>query len=137
MTIEKLIEKAREFEKKNERITWKPNDFPEDMSESSTLDELVSEGDNMYDALKEAVDLIHDLAVELEQWRAQKMGNKTYSELIKDARRKLDFAKEIPSASGTERLLADSLNSIIEALDVIYEKADKAFSNTVYSNIYR
>lgn len=36
------------------------------MSESSTLDELVSEGDNMYDALKEAVDLIHDLAVELE-----------------------------------------------------------------------
>ena len=51
------------------------------------------------------------------------MENKTYSELIKDARRKLDFAKEIPSASGTERLLADSLNSIIEALDVIYEKA--------------
>lgn len=36
------------------------------MTESSTLDELVSEGDNMYDALKEAVDLIHDLAVELE-----------------------------------------------------------------------
>lgn len=66
MTIEKLLEKAREFEKKNENITWKPNDFPEDMSESSTLDELVSEGDNMYDALKEAVDLIHDLAVELE-----------------------------------------------------------------------
>ena len=66
MTIEKLIEKAREFEKKNKRITWKPHDFPEDMSESSTLDELVSEGDNMYDALKEAVDLIHDLADELE-----------------------------------------------------------------------
>ena len=66
MTIEKLIEKAREFEKKNARITWKPNDFPEDMSESSTLDELVSEGDNVYDALKEAVDLIHDLADELE-----------------------------------------------------------------------
>ena len=65
------------------------------------------------------------------------MENKTYSELIKDSRRKLDFAKETPSASGTERLLADSLNSIIEALDVIYEKADKAFSNTVYSNIYR
>ena len=65
------------------------------------------------------------------------MENKTYAELIKDARRKLDFAKESPSASGTERLLADSLTSIIEALDVIYEKADKAFSNTVYSNIYR
>ena len=66
MTIEKLIEKAIEFEKKNGRITWKPNDFPEDMSESGTLDELVSEGDNMYDALKEAIDLIHDLADELE-----------------------------------------------------------------------
>ena len=66
MTIEKLIENAREFEKKNKSFTWKPNDFPEDMSESSTLDELVSEGDNMYDALKEAVDLIHDLADEIE-----------------------------------------------------------------------
>lgn len=66
MTREKLLKKAREFEKKNERITWKPNDFPEDMSESSTLDELISEGDNMYNALKEAVDLISDLADELE-----------------------------------------------------------------------
>ena len=66
MTREKLIEKAREFEKKNERITWKPNDFPEDMSESSTINELISEGDNMYEALKEAVELIHDLADELE-----------------------------------------------------------------------
>ena len=66
MTREKLIEKAREFEKKNERITWKPNDCPEDMSENSTLDELVSEGDNMYDALKEAVELISDLVDELE-----------------------------------------------------------------------
>lgn len=66
MTIEKLLEKAREFEKKNKSITWKPHDFPEDMTESSTLDELVSEGDNMYDALKEAVELISDLADELE-----------------------------------------------------------------------
>ena len=66
MTIEKLLEKARDFEKKNERITWKPNDFPEDMSESSTLDELMSEGDNMYDALKEAINLISDLDDELE-----------------------------------------------------------------------
>ena len=66
MTIEKLIEKAREFEKKNERITWKPNDFPEDMAEECTLDELVSEGDNMYDALKEAVEIISDLVDELE-----------------------------------------------------------------------
>ena len=66
MTIEKLIEKARDFEKKNKSFTWKPKDFPEDMSESSTLDELVSEGDNMYDALKEAVELISDLVDELE-----------------------------------------------------------------------
>ena len=66
MTIEKLIEKAREFEKKNKSFTWKPHDFPEDMSESSTLNELVSEGDNMYDALKEAVELISDLVDELE-----------------------------------------------------------------------
>lgn len=66
MTIEKLLEKAREFEKKNKSFTWKPHDFPEDMSESSTLDELVLEGDDMYDALKEAVELISDLANELE-----------------------------------------------------------------------
>lgn len=66
MTIEKLLEKAREFEKKNKSFTWKPHDFPEDMTESSTLDELISEGDSMYDALKETVELIHDLAVELE-----------------------------------------------------------------------
>ena len=45
------------------------------MSESSTLDELVSEGDNMYDALKEAVDLIHDLADELECKEAVKVAN--------------------------------------------------------------
>ena len=66
MTIEKLLEKARDFEKKNKSITWKPNDFPEDMSESSTLDELVSVGDSMYDALEEAINLISDLADELE-----------------------------------------------------------------------
>lgn len=66
MTIEKLLEKAREFEKKNESFTWKPHDFPEDMTEKNTLDELVSEGDSMYDALEEAVKLISDLADELE-----------------------------------------------------------------------
>ena len=75
MTIEKLLEKAREFEEKNERINWKPHDFPEDMSESGTLDELVSEGDNMYDALKEAVDLIHNLADELEYKEAVEVAN--------------------------------------------------------------
>ena len=66
MTREKLIEKAREFEKKNKSFTWKPNNFPEDMSESSTLEELISEGDSMYDALKQAVELISDLVDELE-----------------------------------------------------------------------
>ena len=66
MTREKLLEKAKEFEKKNKSFTWKPNDFPEDMSESSTLVELISEGDNIYDALKEAVELISDLVDELE-----------------------------------------------------------------------
>ena len=75
MTIEKLIEKAREFEKKNKNFTWKPNDFPEDMTEESTLDEIISEGDNMYDALKEAVDLIHDLADELEYKEAVEGAN--------------------------------------------------------------
>ncbi len=66
MTREILLEKAREFKKKNKSLTWKPHDFPEDMTESSTLDELISEGDNMYEALKEAVKLISDLADELE-----------------------------------------------------------------------
>ena len=66
MTIEKLLEKARYFEKKNKSFTWKPHDFPEDMTEECTIDELISEGDNMYDALKEAVELISDLADELE-----------------------------------------------------------------------
>lgn len=66
MTREKLLKKARVFEKKNKSFTWKPHDFPEDMTESSTLDELVLEGDNMYDALEEAVKLISDLADELE-----------------------------------------------------------------------
>ena len=63
---EKLLENAREFEKKSKSFTWKPRDFPEDMSESSTIDELISEGDSMYDALEEAVKLISDLADELE-----------------------------------------------------------------------
>ena len=66
MTREKLLEKARNFEKKNKSFTWKPNDFPEDMSESSTIEELISEGDSMYYALEEAVKLISDLSDELE-----------------------------------------------------------------------
>lgn len=66
MTRKKLLEKAREFEKSNKRISWKPIDFPEDMTEESTLNELVSEGDSMYDALEQAIKLISDLADELE-----------------------------------------------------------------------
>lgn len=66
MTREKLLKKAREFEKKNKSFTWKPKDFPEDMTETSTLEELISEGDSMYDALEEAIKLISDLADELE-----------------------------------------------------------------------
>lgn len=66
MTIEKLLKKAREFEKKNKSFTWKPKDFPEDMSETSTIEELISEGDSMYDALEEAINLISDLGDELE-----------------------------------------------------------------------
>lgn len=34
---------------------------PEDMTEESTVDELISEGTDMYYALGEAKDLIHDL----------------------------------------------------------------------------
>ena len=45
------------------------------MTEECTLYELVSEGDNMYDALKEAVDLIHDLADELEYKEAVEGAN--------------------------------------------------------------
>lgn len=66
MGRDKLIKKAIEFEAKNKQIIWKPMDFPEDMSEESTLDELWNEGDYMYEALKEAVELIHDLVIELE-----------------------------------------------------------------------
>lgn len=62
---------------------------------------------------------------------------KTYSELIEDARRKVAWAKASPSASGTDRLLANSLSSLIEALDVINEKAEKGISNAAYSNVYR
>ena len=37
MTKEKLLEKAREFEKKNKSFTWKPIDFPEDMTEENKI----------------------------------------------------------------------------------------------------
>ncbi len=66
MTREELINKAYEFEGKNNNILLKPYDFPEDMTEESTIDELVQEGGCMYCALKEAISLIHDMTVELE-----------------------------------------------------------------------
>ena len=40
MTIEKLLEKAKEFEKKNKSFTWKPKDFPEYMSRVVLLKNL-------------------------------------------------------------------------------------------------
>ena len=105
MTIEKLIQKAFEFEKKNKSFTWKPHDFPEDMSESSTLDELISEGDNMYDAFEEAVELIHDLAIELEIKDAilgQKvkpikgLTEKFYNYLVSHCKRNVERNKDHP-----------------------------------------
>lgn len=105
MIIEKLLEKAREFEKKNKSFTWKPHDFPEDMSESSTLDELISEGDNMYDALEEAVELIHDLAIELDVKDAilgQKvkpikgLTEKFYNYLVSHCKRNIERNKDHP-----------------------------------------
>ena len=65
MTKEELIEEAFKFEKKNKTIIWKPKYFPEDITEEGTLDELVSQGNYMYESLKKAIELIHDLTVEL------------------------------------------------------------------------
>lgn len=60
------------------------------------------------------------------------MKEKTYSELIKDARRKVAWAKASQFASSTERLLADSLSNLIEALDAVNKRADKAISDIGY-----
>lgn len=54
MTEVELLNKAEDFLKKYKRLTWKPIDFPEDMTEESTLVELESEGTDMYYALEEA-----------------------------------------------------------------------------------
>lgn len=61
MTEVELLNNADAFLKENEKVIWKPIDFPEDMAEDGTIDELVSEGTNMYYALQEAKNLIHDL----------------------------------------------------------------------------
>ena len=65
MTREELIEEAFKFEKKNKTIIWNPKYFPEDITEEGALDELVSQGNYMYESLKKAIELIHDLTVEL------------------------------------------------------------------------
>ena len=61
MTEVELLNKAENFLKKYKRVTWKPLDFPEDMTEEGTIDELTSEGTDMYYALDEAKGLIHNL----------------------------------------------------------------------------
>ena len=45
------------------------------------------------------------------------MENKTYSELIEEAKRKVDLIKTSPSASDNEHLLADSLSDVIKAFE--------------------
>ena len=42
MTKVELLNKAEDFLKKYKRLTWKPIDFPEDMTEENTLVELES-----------------------------------------------------------------------------------------------
>lgn len=66
MTREELIKEAEKFEDTNKHIPWKPHDFPEDIEEDSTLDEVVSDGNSMYYNLIKAIGLIHDLKIELE-----------------------------------------------------------------------
>lgn len=60
-----LLNKADEFLRKYKRVLWKPIDFPEDMAEESTVDELESEGTDLYYALEEAKDLIDDLVTRI------------------------------------------------------------------------
>ena len=61
MTEVELLNKAEDFLKKYKRLTWKPIDFPEDITEESTLMEFESEGTDMYYALEEAKVLIDNL----------------------------------------------------------------------------
>lgn len=68
MTTDELLSEANNFLKDNKYISWKPKDCPEDMTEKSTLDELCSEGDEMYFQLKKAIDLIEDLVSQLDYY---------------------------------------------------------------------
>ena len=68
MTTYELLCEANDFLKDNKYISWKPEDFPEDMEEESTLNELCSEGDRMYSQLQRAVDLIKELVSKLDYY---------------------------------------------------------------------
>ena len=70
MNKDELLLKARAFLDNNKHIQWKPKDFPEDMTEEGTLDELCTEGNIMYSQLKKAVGLMEDLVSELEYYSA-------------------------------------------------------------------
>lgn len=48
------IEEIEEFLQKNDHILWKPMDFPEDMTEESTIRDLESEGNEMFFTLVQA-----------------------------------------------------------------------------------
>ena len=49
--------------------------------------------------------------------------SKIYSEILKDARLKANFVKNDKAASGAERLLVDSLCTLIKALNYIELRA--------------
>ena len=51
------------------------------------------------------------------------MESKIYLEILEDARLKANFVKNDKAASGAERLLADSLCNLIEALNYIEQRA--------------
>ena len=70
MNKDELLLKAHAFLDSNKHIQWKPKDFPEDMDEGSTLDELCTEGNIMYSQLKKAIDLMDELVSELEYYTA-------------------------------------------------------------------
>lgn len=60
-----LLNKADKFLEKYKRVSWKPIDFPEDMTEENTVHELKLEGTNMYYALVEAKNLIDELVIQI------------------------------------------------------------------------
>lgn len=55
------IKQIEQFLEKNKIVVWKPIQFPEDMSEESTLSELESEGTDMFFTLDQAKGIISTL----------------------------------------------------------------------------